>query len=172
MFKIIKQIEDYPDYYISDKGNVYSIKTGCLKQLKPWLDSKKRYYMICLTNPAGKKKCLIHRLVANAFLDNINNYPEINHIDHDTKNNNVENLEWCTRLENMRHCFERYPPIRNFVNRTLIFPDGKQINFKSFQEVKRYIIKEKLDCSWSSLNVYHKSRGFILQDNNNNNQLK
>lgn len=52
----------------------------------------------------GKVKCcLVHRLVANAFIDNPNNLPQINHIDEKPSNNCVTNLEWCTAKYNMNY---------------------------------------------------------------------
>lgn len=45
----------------------------------------------------------IHRLVASAFIENPKGLPNVNHIDHDRKNNRVENLEWCTQQGNLAH---------------------------------------------------------------------
>lgn len=50
--------------------------------------------------------CQVHRLVANAFIENIHNKPFINHIDGNPRNNHVDNLEWCTPSENVKHAFD------------------------------------------------------------------
>lgn len=66
--------------------------------------SKKGYLYVTLHKGRGSsKRKTIHRLVANAFIPNPENKPQVNHIDENKTNNKVDNLEWATRLENMRH---------------------------------------------------------------------
>ena len=54
----------------------------------------------------GGKSRLVHRVIASTFIDNPNNLPEVNHIDGDKLNNSVDNLEWCTRNDNLRHAYQ------------------------------------------------------------------
>lgn len=89
-------------YQISNYGNVKSLnyrKTGKEQILKPTTNND-GYKLVLLYKNGSRKTLSIHRLVANAFIPNPNNLPEINHIDRDKTNNTVENLEWCTHKEN------------------------------------------------------------------------
>lgn len=93
---MLKDIKDYENYQISDTGIVINKKTG--RELKQ--QEKKGYMNVSLFKNGKKKNKLVHRLVAEAFIENIKNYPQINHKDENTLNNTVENLEWCTQKYN------------------------------------------------------------------------
>lgn len=100
MKEIWKDIKGYEGLYkVSNLGKVYSI--AYKKCLSPRSD---RGYLCILLHKSGNKKYfLIHRLVAEAFIPNPNNYPQVNHKDEDKQNNHVSNLEWCTRKYNMNY---------------------------------------------------------------------
>lgn len=91
-----RPIDGHPNYAVSENGDVKNKKTGRI--LKPVL-TKNGYLRVTLDG----KLIRVHRIVALAFLGNENNYPQINHKDGNKQNNNVENLEWCTASENIRH---------------------------------------------------------------------
>lgn len=110
-----KPIEGYEGLYeVSDLGNVASLNyrgTGTRKNLTPKVSNTGRLW-VELVNRKKKKCFLIHRLVASAFIPNPNNYPQINHIDENPKNNRLENLEWCTGEQNIRAWLKNHPNAR------------------------------------------------------------
>ena len=99
MKEIWKDCKGYEGLYqISNLGRVWSI--GSQKYLKGSID-KDGYMCVYLTAKNGKTKMeKIHRLVALVFLDNPNNYTQVNHKDKNKQNNCVDNLEWCTAKYN------------------------------------------------------------------------
>ena len=87
-------------YMVSNFGRVLSFKRSV--EIRPFV-SRNGYLTVTLRE--GQKRCneLVHRLVARAFVPNEDGLPEVNHIDGDKTNNRADNLEWCTRKQNMEH---------------------------------------------------------------------
>ncbi len=79
-------------YLVSPNGEIFSIKSQ--KLLKPYTD-KNGYQIVGLFHNGKQKKCKIHRIVAIAFLPNLNGLSQVNHKDENPANNCVDNLEWC-----------------------------------------------------------------------------
>lgn len=100
--EIFKKLDINQNYSISSLGRVRNDKTN--KFLSPRdLRGYKRIYIYV----NGKATDLrIHRLVANAFIPNPNNKPQINHINGNRSDNCVTNLEWCTNAENQKHAYK------------------------------------------------------------------
>lgn len=95
---ILMQIKDYDNYFINNYGTVYNKHLKELRKEK----TKGGYLRVTLYKNGKQKHFLIHRLVAQAFIPNPKNLPEVNHIDNNPVNNRVENLAWCTAKENSR----------------------------------------------------------------------
>ena len=89
-------------YQISNLGNVKSLKYGKERILKPAKDGKK-YSIVNLCKQGKMKTYKVHRLVAQAFIPNPNNFRELNHIDEDKTNNCVSNLEYCDSKHNCNY---------------------------------------------------------------------
>lgn len=104
MEEIWKDIKGYDGkYQISNYGNVKSLNyrcTGKEQLLKPSLHTN-GYLFVRLCKPL--KMYLIHRLVAEAFIPNPDDLPQVNHKDEDKTNNHVVNLEWCTQSYNINY---------------------------------------------------------------------
>lgn len=125
------EIPGFEHYLINEKGEIYSTLTtrqGKLevpKLKKCYPNKNNRYVQVILVNvPKGIKPKLlyVHRLVAQHFIPNPNNLPEVNHRDFDRSNNCVENLEWVTRRENMEHA-QTNTNIRNSKFRRLLLQE-------------------------------------------------
>ena len=109
MQEIYKAVPGFEGYYeVSNLGNVKSL--GHYNNRKPKIltqdNSKGKsgiYKRVKLYKDGKCTRFLVHRLVALVFIPNPENKPEVNHIDNDTTNNVVTNLEWCTHSENMLH---------------------------------------------------------------------
>ena len=99
MNEIWKTIEDYPNYMVSNMGNVKSLKWGKEKILKAGKNNH-GYLSVVLCKDGKQKTHKVHRLVAQAFIPNPENKEQIDHINTIKTDNRVENLHWVTSKEN------------------------------------------------------------------------
>lgn len=94
------------NYIVSSDGRVYSTST-CgpsyyHKEISQRLNSD-GYLQVTVGKTGSRTQYRVHRMVAEAFIPNPDNLPEVNHKDYDRTNNNVDNLEWCTHVDNISH---------------------------------------------------------------------
>lgn len=95
-----KTIDSYPEYQVSDTGEVRSLRLNrALKQ-----SNSHGYKSVSFNRKYNKRHHLVHRLVAEAFLGSSN--LEVNHINGIKSDNRVGNLEWVSHLDNVRHAFK------------------------------------------------------------------
>lgn len=95
-----KPIKYYPKYQVSNLGRIYSLKTN--KILKTNID-KDGYERVTVCIGNKPITLFVHRLVAQAFLENPNNLPTVNHKDENKLNNNANNLEYMSNKDNVRY---------------------------------------------------------------------
>ena len=112
-----KDIKDYEDVYmISDSGEIWSKDRLCTDSIgrKRFRQGKKLnpdiapngYYRVTLTRNSKRKQKYLHRLLAEHFIPNPNNLPQVNHKDGNKLNCALENLEWVTVKENVIHAYK------------------------------------------------------------------
>ncbi len=116
MEEVWKDIENHSGIYqISNLGSVKRVGRIIIRAdnklypveqciLKHQVD-KAGYHRLCLRTDGKQRYFSVHRLVAYAFISNPNNYLEVNHLDGNKSNNQVSNLEWCTRSMNKIHSY-------------------------------------------------------------------
>ena len=143
-------------YMVSNLGRVKSLNynnTGKEKIMKG-RDNGKGYLRVNLTKDGKVKTCRIHRLVAQAFLENPQNLPEVNHKDKIRTNNHVENLEWCTTKYNVE-----YSKAKAVIGINKI--SGLIVEFPSAREAERYTgIANQSICACCKGKRYKSCGGF------------
>lgn len=144
--------EIYPD------GTIINIKTN--KPICQWKDNV-GYLQIAIRIGKNKRKHMrVHRLVAEHFLPNPNNLPQVNHIDGDKTNNNLSNLEWTDNKNNTQHGYDN----------NLYHSKHRCIGIKVFDKLGNYINTYKsIRETAEKLNINRKTLSRILFDDKENN---
>ena len=140
MKEIWRDIEGYKGkYQVSNTGKVKSLERmkwngkGYQKipeKILEGVDDGHGYLHVNLCKDGKETSCKVHRLIAQAFLPNPNNLPEVNHKDEDKTNNKVENLEWCTSQYNVEYSKAKAVIVINKVS-------GLIVEFSSAHEAER-----------------------------------
>lgn len=144
--EIWKQIKDYPNYEVSNLGNVRSrqrkvtqlghknVYTRIMqgKMLKPRLQNS-GYLIVWLSQDGKTKPFTIHRLVAAAFVEGSGN--DVNHKDGNKLNNWAENLEWVTRSENITHAYRVLKRVKHQQKAVICIETGE--HFASMREASK-----------------------------------
>lgn len=133
---------------VSSTGRVRSVLRGKPFELKTQKDQK-GYHRLRVTIDREKKSFKLHRLVAQAFIDNPEGLPQVNHIDGNKDNNHVSNLEWVSNSENARHAianglwdsvFQGSQRENNKRKKSVIGTNGIETKeFESVSDAERYL---------------------------------
>lgn len=169
MDEIWKEINDCPNYYVSNAGEVARFIRGRLRKLKPHI-SVHGYirYDISIEGHRRPKHISAHRLVAEAFIPNPDNLPYVNHKNEVKTDNRVENLEWCTAKYNAtygtkirRMLTSRHK--NNAHNREkptiIVWPCGMITICPSIALAKKI---SNISDIWRVMNSTHKYKGFLV----------
>lgn len=134
-----KQIKD-TNYFVSNQSRVKSVKNGRDKILKPFKSNHiNSYFQVALSIKGKVRKEYLHRLVAIAFVPNPNNKSEVNHKNGVKTDNKLENLEWVSHRDNMKHAKRTgLSPTKTYTK--LLEEDIPRI--RSLYATKRYYQKE------------------------------
>ena len=128
-------------YEVSNIGNVRNVKRNTLLRLS----KNQGYIQVWLYKNGIRAGLKVHRLVAEAFLPNPDNLPQVNHKDEDKTNNRVENLEWCTAKYNTNYGHRTENAINTRVKNGYADPDfiGFGLNKKEYMKEYNRIYYER-----------------------------
>ena len=149
------------DIYVNCAGGKQRLSKG---RIKPIHANNRGYLTVNLCKDNDTTRYLVHRLVAEAFVPNTNNKPQVNHIDGDNTNNRAENLEWVTDNENKAHSSIEVGGTQRPKKKVLVreISTGIEQVFEGLRVAERAL---HLDHK-SALNVLngrqHKTKGYVL----------
>lgn len=163
--EVFKDVFNYEGLYqISNYGRVKSLERKSIfycglrkeylkrrvkEKFLSFNKSNNGYIQVCLTKNGKCKTFILHRLVAQAFIPNPENKPQINHIDGNKENNCVDNLEWCDASENMQHA-SKTGLLKSNVKRS----------------VNQYDLNGNFITTWDSITDFLKAKGLNIKSSN------
>ena len=196
--EIWKDIDDFDGFYmVSNHGRIKSIERVVIrvnrhgtttnqfvptKILKPSYD-KDGYLTLSLSKNGKADTYRVHRLVAKHFIPNLDNKPEVNHIDETKSNNRVENLEWCTNIENIRHGTGilrrqlanirpviQYDLEGNFIRQWQNYYDAADNHGVSFKAISSAVVNKRCSAGfqWRKIKKGETIKPIAPYDNKNN----
>lgn len=114
MVELWKPIKGYEGLY--EVSNLGRIRNKSHYHISYWEhNGKQPYFRVGLSKDGKVKKYLVHRLVAETFIDNPENKEQVNHKNGNVHNNTVDNLEWVTNAENTSHAYKNYLRTKNVI---------------------------------------------------------
>lgn len=174
-------IKDFPNYLISKEGLVFSLVTNRI--LKQHVQQT-GYYAVSIKTATNNFQ-FVHRLLAKTFIPNPDNLPEVNHIDGNKLNNSLDNLEWVTGCNNIRHAFSHnlcvnkaavgYSELDIIVNRLLTEPTttwssiARELGISDASTlrklIKRDLTRRGMTGTWDHLSDVVNEKGIAASSN-------
>lgn len=147
-YELIYEVSDFG--IIRTKERISNNQIARRRKIKPSriLSAYKRkdgYLDISLSKNGERKVCLIHRIVATAFLENSTGLPIVNHKDGNKSNNHISNLEWCDNIQNSAHAWQT-GLMRNHIK-------GSRVHFSKLTEADIPEIKRRISNSETHLSI-------------------
>lgn len=144
-------------YAISNYGNIKNLDTNRVLKLRP---NHNGYLKTNISTCRKIKTVFPHRLVAEAFISNPDNLPQVNHIDGDKTNNCIDNLEWRTAKENICHAYKKGLNKGNGKITYLLNSKGEKIKtFNSSRQAEMFLgHKATCTCVWKACNNKTKNK--------------
>lgn len=157
MTEIWCEIPHYSLYEVSTWGNIRNKNTKLVKSfdIEKLKESKTRMRVYILNDEQIMKNHYLHRLVAQTFIENPLQLKEVNHKDGNPYNNEVSNLEWISREENMKHFHDNHKYEKKYMRRILLIRKCSQTNEENIEQtfecIEQCIEKLQLPISYQTL---------------------